>query len=90
MKGLGFYGKSFLVIKTDFDLIAESITRIVMTNFNERTGRPFFGANLKNYVFEQMSPESLSEIESNIKKQIATFEPRANLKTIILTPNENK
>ena len=89
MKGLGFYNNDFLIIKSDFDLIAESITRIIMTNYNERVGRPTFGGNLKYFIFEQMSPETIASIKMNIKKQVTTFEPRANISTLDVIPDEN-
>lgn len=82
MKGIGFYDRDFFVIKTDYELIAESITRIVMTNPGERPGLPFFGVGLKNRVFEPLDDVISKEIEADIRIQIESFEPRAILLSI--------
>ena len=87
MNGIGFYGHDFFYIASDYELIAESIARIIMTNYNERVGRPFFGVNLRQQIFEQLDDESINVIKNNIRNQIADYEPRANITTLELTPD---
>lgn len=82
MKGIAFYDRDFFVMKSDHELIAESITRIIMTNRGERPGMPFFGVGLKSRVFEPMDTIIHQEISSNIKEQVAVFEPRAQISTL--------
>jgi Bacteriophage baseplate protein W len=89
MKGIGFYGTDFFIIKSDYDLVAESITRILMTNPGERPGTPFFGAGLKNQVFEQIDDVAIASIDSSIREQVAAYEPRANLTTLTITSDPN-
>ena len=79
MKGIGFYDKDFFVIKSDKDLISESIRRILMTNKGERPGRPYFGVGLKARLFDQMDQISVENIQRDISEQISTYEPRVNL-----------
>lgn len=79
MKGISFYDRDFFVIKSDYDLIAESITRIVMTNPGERPGIPFFGVGLKNRLFEPMDDLTNQEIETDIRNQVSSYEPRSNI-----------
>jgi phage baseplate assembly protein W len=85
VKGIGFYDKDFFVIKQDHDLVSESITRIIMTNWNERVGRPFFGVDLKPQMFEQLDDESIRVIENNIKNQLGDYEPRATIENVTIS-----
>jgi len=82
MKGVSFYDRDFFVIKSDYELIAESITRIIMTNPGERPGLPFFGVGLKNRLFEPMDETTNQEIELDIRNQIETYEPRCQILTL--------
>lgn len=61
------------------DAVKRSIKNIVMTNFYERRFRPRFGANIRKYLFENITPLTLRAIQSDITASIETFEPRANL-----------
>ena len=87
--GIGFYDEDFFVIKTDKDLISESIKRILMTNIGERPNNPFFGVNLKNFVFEPDDDITKNQIITNIKQQIQSNEPRANISSIDITEEDN-
>jgi len=82
MKGLGFYGKPFFTVKTDKDLVSESIIRLIMTNFGERVGRPYFGINLKSRLFEMSDNISQEEIRADIIRNIEDYEPRATITTL--------
>ena len=61
------------------DAVKRSIKNIVMTTFYERRFRPRFGANIRKYLFENITPLTLRAIQSDITASIETFEPRANL-----------
>jgi phage baseplate assembly protein W len=79
MNGIGFYDQDFFIIKSNKDLISESIRRILMTGKGERVGRPFFGVGLKKRLFDQMDQISVENIKQDIQQQIETFEPRVNI-----------
>jgi phage baseplate assembly protein W len=89
MKGIGFYGKDFFVVKSDYDLVSESITRILMTNPGERVGQPYFGTGLKDQIFEQLDSAMESIVSASIREQIGAYEPRVNITTLLLTPDTN-
>ncbi len=78
-KGIGFYDKKFLLIKKDKELVAESITRIIMTNPGERVGQPFFGVGLRNVLFDQVDATTKSNLKKTIIDQCSTYEPRADI-----------
>ena len=90
MKGMSFYEHDFFVIKTDYELAAESITRIIMTNPGERVDLPFFGVGLKNRLFEPLDTDSEGQIENDIREQIETYEPRVIIETIEFNPIEEQ
>lgn len=79
MRGIGFYNSEFFTIKKDRDLVAESITRLVMTNFRERIGHPFFGGNLKRALFELSDDTEITDMKNNLTTQIEQYEPRATV-----------
>lgn len=88
-KGLGFYGKDFFCIKEDEELVEESIVRLIMTNFNERVGRPSFGGNLKESIFEQLDDSSINTIETSLKDLISLYEPRAIINDLVMKKDED-
>ena len=87
--GLGFYGEEFFRIKTDEDLVEESIVRLIMTNFNERVGRPIFGGNLKASIFEQLDDEKTEQIETNLMDIIDLYEPRAKIDSLTVKADKD-
>ena len=81
-KGLAFYNKDFLIIKQGSELVAESITRILMTNPGERVGQPYFGVGLRNLLFNQLDDELITNLKENIMDQCSQYEPRAIINDI--------
>ena len=90
MKGISFYNRDFFVVKSNYDLISESIIRICMTNPGERPGQPFFGVGLKNRLFQPMDETTNQEIELDIRSQVETFEPRCSILSINFQPVEDE
>lgn len=90
MKGIGFYDNEFLVIKSGVDLAAESINRIIMTNSRERVGRPGFGADIRDLLFEPFNDEIEQVMRQRIEDQIKTFEPRVVINEIDINSVEDE
>lgn len=91
MRGIAFYNEDFFVIKEDLDLISESITRLFMTNNNERVKNPFMGVDLRRMLFELADQETETVVKNKIQEQIEIYEPRVEINKldIINNPNEN-
>lgn len=87
--GIGFYNQEFFIIKSGKDLISESIMRILMSNYGERVNNPYFGVDLKGYLFELNDEQSKNEISSSIRKQIEMNEPRVKIQSIDITDEDN-
>ena len=75
--------------KFDNNAIKQSLRNVVLTNFYERPFRPSFGGNLLSRLFDQASPGMISEVNSDIKKAITTYEPRVTLRKVTTDWNNN-
>ena len=64
---------------TNEDAVKRSIKNILLTNYYERPFRPNFGANITKYLFEPLTPITLTLIKSDIINAISNYEPRANI-----------
>ena len=89
MKGIAFYDSDFFVIKEDKELVSESIVRIISTNMQERVDNPYFGVNLRSFIFEPNDDISKTQIISLISQQITTYEPRVNIVNVTLENEDN-
>ena len=56
--------------------IKQSIILILSTAKGERVMRPDFGCGIHNYVFETISMETLTNIETSIREALFQWEPR--------------
>jgi len=74
--------------KFDNNAIKQSLRNVVLTNFYERPFRPSFGANLVAKLFDQPSSGIISEVRTDVQNAIRTFEPRVNLRNVLVDYNE--
>lgn len=80
MKGPGFYGEDFFIIKEDNDLIRENITRILLTAPKERV-MSTFGSRFKAFIFDPTTVLQ-EEVTAEIRKSISRWEPSVNIDEI--------
>jgi len=66
MKGPGFYGQNFYIIKDEKELIRENLIRVLLTSPGERPMSDF-GCRLKDYLLNQ-SNVLVQEVQDEIKK----------------------
>ena len=62
-----------------------------LTNQGERPLNPNYGGNLRQYIFDQISQGTLTDIESDVRSQLARVFPTVNVQRLdILTqPDSN-
>lgn len=77
-----------LVRKTNVDAVKMSLRNIILTNKYERLRQPDFGVGIRDYLFENFSPELINNLETSIKDQIERYEPRAKVQEVTVTPND--
>lgn len=75
-------GNGDLYKKKDAASVKQAVKNLVMTNFHEKPFQPFFGANIRNMLFELADNDLDYVITEDIKQAIANFEPRAEVLSI--------
>jgi len=63
-------------IKKDNASVSQSILNILRTNHGERPFNYNFGANLRAYLFENMSNITAANMATSINTALANYEPR--------------
>jgi phage baseplate assembly protein W len=59
--------------------VREAIWIILSTSKGERVMRPDFGCGIHDLVFEVVNTTTLTDIETNVRDALATFEPRIDV-----------
>ena len=65
--------------KKGINAVKQSVLNILRTNHGERPFNPYFGANLRSYLFENINYVTASMIASQVKNAIANDEPRVKV-----------
>ena len=55
------------------DAIRNNLINFFLTNKTERYLNPNFGANLRAFIFEQISNDNISSLKENIQSQLGKF-----------------
>ena len=78
--------KKDLVKSTGERAVINSIKNLVSTNHYEKPFNPSFGSNLRRLLFENTDKFTASLIEREIAEVIENFEPRARVRSVIVSP----
>lgn len=73
--------------KANEDSVKQSIRNIILTNKGERPFYPEFGSNIRNMLFENITPDRLIIMKDIIKEAIKNYEPRANVINVDVIAN---
>ena len=73
-----------LIILKNEDAIKKSVINLVRTRLNERFFNDLLGTSVENSLFELSDSDLFSFLEEEIVTLIKNFEPRINLKNILL------
>lgn len=71
----------------DFDAVKTSVINLVMTKYYERPFHPEIGCNVTAMLFENMTSSTAMSIQRSIQDVIQNFEPRAQLQSVVATPD---
>ena len=82
--------KKDLIRYTNENAIKRSILNILLTNYHERFYQPYFGANLRQMLFEPATPDTLANIRNYIISAVKRFEPRVNIISVTLTLSQDE
>jgi len=77
--------------KRDAAAVKQAIKNLIQTNFYEKPFLPFFGANIRDLLFELAYDDVAEDIRENIISAVQTYEPRARLIDIVVNaqPDNN-
>jgi len=75
----------------DAEAVKRSLRNLMLTGRFERPFQPNIGANIKQLLFEPISPLTQHSIELSIKETIQKYEPRVKIisLSVIVSPDEN-
>ncbi len=65
--------------------VFDSITSLLTTGRGERVMRPLFGVNVSRFVFDTITPIMQARIAADVTQVIQTYEPRADVISVVPT-----
>jgi phage baseplate assembly protein W len=78
----------YIAQHTDVEAILQGLTNLFTWEKGERILLPEFGINLKSYLYEQITPDLISDIRKDITIGINSWEPRVALVDIEITDGD--
>ena len=76
-----------LVALKNVSAISRSVRNIVFTSPGEKFFQPIFGSRVSELLFDNMDEISALSIRDEISNSIKRFEPRVNLKNVLVKPD---
>jgi len=68
--------------------VREAILIILQTNPGERVMRPTFGAGLRDFVFEPVSPTTMAMVQKRVEDSLIDWEPRIDIVSVSVTTTD--
>ena len=79
----------FASTTTTIEAVKNNIRNLVNTNTGERLMQPNLGLNLRNYMFEQFTDETLLSVQNDIVDTFKVWLPFVEIRDIQVSMNEN-
>lgn len=86
----GEHGAVFKQNYITMDQAVANAKNLLLTEPGERIMLPTFGCGLKKTIFENLTQETVTILESRIKSSFQTFLPYIFIQKLVLTPDEDK
>mgnify|MGYP001485968290 CR=1 len=80
-------GSDDVNIITDVEAVKRSIRNLVLLNYYEKPFNPDIGSNVRDILFENMSPLTSVVLARAVEEVIENFEPRARLISVRAFPD---
>jgi len=71
-----------LALKKNEEAVKQSVINILSTNRGERPFLPYFGANIRSYLFENIDSVTEGLVEEEIRTALVNYEPRVRVTNI--------
>lgn len=73
--------------KTGYNAVIQSVKNLVLLSHYEKPFHPEIGSNIRKMLFEPLDPITATIISREIEDVITNFEPRVDLKDVIVQEN---
>lgn len=73
----------------DVEAIKRSVKNLILTSRGSRPFQPWLGSDIPTLLFEPMDVVTVASLESAISVLLDNFEPRIELISVDVTPNED-
>jgi len=70
--------------------VKSNIRNLLLTSKGERVFQPNFGSDLKNILFEQITPQSLSNVEDSIRQSLSTWLPYVRVANLVVVQDDKR
>lgn len=89
LMNLNRHPESNIVVRaTNEESVKKALRNLLLTNRGERLYQPNIGTDIRNLLFENMSPIVADLLKGKIHEAITTYESRVNILDIIVIPND--
>lgn len=80
-----------VALSYDEQAVIRSVRNLLLTNHFERPFNPDLGSNVDALLFELISPLTANALKNEITTTIKNYEPRADIKEVVVTalPDQN-
>lgn len=80
-----------LALKKDEEAVKQSVVNILSTNRGERPFLPYFGSNIRAYLFDNFDNVTATLVEDQIRSALANYEPRVRVTNVEVNarPDDN-
>lgn len=78
--------KDLALLKNE-DAVKDAIKNLLLTDQGERLMQPYLGGGIRQLLFENVTPATISIIKKRVEKTIKAYEPRAELIDVVVTSN---
>tara|TARA_A100001201_G_scaffold92080_1_gene80224 strand:- start:1114 stop:1548 length:435 start_codon:yes stop_codon:yes gene_type:complete len=78
----------FKTTKTTVEAVKNNIRNLLLTNRGERVFQPLLGLNLRQFLFEQITPDLIIEIQNDIRDTLKTWLPFVEINNIEIETDE--
>ena len=79
-----------VALSYDDQAVIRSVRNLLSTRNYERPFNPDLGSSLDALLFENISPLTAMSIKNEITRMIGNYEPRANIKDVVVNSNPDK
>jgi phage baseplate assembly protein W len=79
---------SFPAVRTDADVIADNVARIINTPRGSRVMRADAGSDAYSFVFENSGPLLQARMDNEVRRAVGAGEPRARILAVLTSERE--